>query len=459
METRRKAVNATPAPNTNFLKKTGTLVVLLLILTVLCAYIAYTGFDVSSVVKHSVSPHRPAYGKKSKDKRHRHEKAPVIERSLLPRYSHLISADDNPLSQYYTVWNEETPQSVLKARGDRRKILVWEQWRTLAVLPRQACPSMPQCEFTLDRGQIAEADGVVFWFRLLPLVYDRSYFPTVRPAHQHWIMRSGDCPYLTRAIDWVSYAGVFNWTMTYRNDSDVYIPYGTVKTVFDDMARRPDTVGRLYPKQKGKLIIWYVSNCYKHLSRFAYANELMKYIKVDVFGACGREYCGYKAKDQNCFSNHLRQYKFYLAFENFQCIYYITEKFWKNAFQHGLVPVVLGAPKGDYVRVAPSNSFIHIDDFKNPRALASYLMYLDKNEDKYMEYFAWRNNPPKNLPDYESHWCETCKMLVQAKPMERKVYNDIDKWWRGPNYEFCEPMIVYNSISNMKNESFSMHYT
>ncbi|KAI8502918.1 Alpha-(1,3)-fucosyltransferase 7 [Branchiostoma belcheri] len=293
--------NATPAQNTNFLRKTGALVVLLLILTVLCAYIAYTGFDVSSVAKHSVSPHRPAYGKKSKDKRHRHEKTPVIERSLLPRYSHLISADDNPLSQYYTVWNEETPQSVLKARGDRRKILVWEQWRTLAVLPRQACPSMPQCEFTLDRGQIAEADGVVFWFRLLPFVYDRSYFPTVRPAHQHWIMRSGDCPYLTRAIDWVSYSGVFNWTMTYRNDSDVYIPY---------------------------------------------------------------------------------------------------------------------------------------DDFKSPRALASYLMYLDKNEDKYMEYFAWRNNPPKNLPDYESHWCELCKMLVQAKPTERKVYNDIDKWWRGPNYEF-----------------------
>ncbi|KAI8518884.1 Alpha-(1,3)-fucosyltransferase 7 [Branchiostoma belcheri] len=155
------------------------------------------------------------------------------------------------------------------------------------VLPRQACPSMSQCEFTLDRGEIADADGVLFWFRLLPFVYNRSYFPPSRPAHQHWIMRSGDCPYYTRAIDWVSYA----------------------------------------------------------------------------------------------------------------------------------------------------------DDFKTPRVLASYLLHLDKNEDKYMEYLAWRNNPPKNPPDYESHWCELCKKLVHVKTNERKVYNDIDKWWMGPNYEFCEPMI------------------
>ncbi|XP_078683921.1 alpha-(1,3)-fucosyltransferase 7-like [Branchiostoma floridae x Branchiostoma belcheri] len=454
METRRKAVNATPAPNTNFLKKTGTLLVILLILTVLCSYIAYTGFDVSSV--QFVSPHRHAYGKKGKDLRHHPglENAPMIQRSALPRSSHLISADDNPLSQYFTVWNEETPQSALKPQGGKKKILVWNPWPPIS-MPRQACPSMPQCEFTKDRGEVGDADAVIFWFRTMPPVYDRSYFPRSRPTRQHWIMRTPDCPYMTRITDWVSYAGVFNWTMTYRNDSDVYMPWGHITSIYAEIARKPDTLGRHYPKQEGKLVIWYVSNCYKHLSRFAYANELMKYIKVDVFGACGREYCRYSTKDQNCFANHLRQYKFYLAFENFKCIEYITEKFWKNGLSYDSVPVVLGAPRSDYERFAPPNSFIHIDDFKNPRALASYLMYLDKNEDKYMEYFAWRNNPPKNLPDFKSHWCELCKKLVQAKPNERKVYNDIDKWWLGANYELCEPLVM---LDNFRHESLAIHY-
>ncbi|XP_078697695.1 alpha-(1,3)-fucosyltransferase 7-like [Branchiostoma floridae x Branchiostoma belcheri] len=456
MENRRKAVNATAAPNANFLKKTGALVVLLLILTVLCMYIAYTGFNAPSVVKHSVSPHRPAHRKKGKNLRYRPElgeNAPTIQRTALPRYSHLISADDNSLSQYYTVWNEETTHTARKAPGDRRKVVVWNPWPPLKVLPRQACPSMPQCEFTKDRGEVTDADAIVFWFRLIPTVYNRSYFPSSRPAQQQWIMRTPDCPYMTRHTDWVSYAGVFNWTMTYRNDSDVYMPWGHITSIYREIALRPDTFGKHYPKQEGKLVIWYVSNCYKHLSRFSYASELMKYIQVDVFGGCGREHCG--AKDQNCLSNQLRQYKFYLAFENFKCVEYITEKFWRNALKHDLVPVVLGSPKSDYERFVPSNSFIHTDDFKTPRALASYLMYLDKNEDKYMEYFAWRNNPPKNLPDYENQWCELCKKLVNVDPTERKVYNDLDKWWRGPNYEFCETMVV---VSNIRKESDAVHY-
>ncbi|CAH1233732.1 Hypp817 [Branchiostoma lanceolatum] len=84
------------------------------------------------------------------------------------------------------------------------------------------------------------------------------------------------------------------------------------------------------------------------------------------------------------------------------------------------------------------------------QVLANYLKYLDQNDDEYYRYFAWKTNPPKNLPDYESRFCELCKKLVQASPTERKVYTDIDRWWRGENYEFCQPMMWVGAAHSKK---------
>ncbi|XP_066286602.1 alpha-(1,3)-fucosyltransferase 7-like [Branchiostoma lanceolatum] len=449
MENGRKTTRVPSA----FLNTSGIQHVLVTILVALSLTMLYLGYEAEISLTSNLPP--VTHRKEIQDMHYGVKNVTVIQRSALPRGIYFISANSaNPSSQFYSVWNEDAAQVARKTREDRKKILVWNPWPPIWMPPR-ACPSMPQCEFTKDRTEVADADAVIFWFRTMPPVYNRSWFPQPRPAHQHWIMRTPDCPHFTRHTDWVSYGGVFNWTMTYRNDSDIYMPWGHITSIYHDIAKRPDTLGKHYPKQNDKLVIWYVSNCYKHLSRFAYATELMEYIQVDVFGGCGKDYCGLGGKGRNCFSDHLRQYKFYLAFENFKCIEYITEKFWVNALKHDAVPIVLGAPRSDYERFVPSNSFIHVEDFKSPRALANYLMYLSKNEDKYMQYFAWKTNPPKSLPDYEGDWCELCKKLVHVRPTERKVYNDIDKWWRGENYEFCEPMVI---VPNIRHESVAVHY-
>ena len=71
----------------------------------------------------------------------------------------------------------------------------------------------------------------------------------------------------------------------------------------------------------------------------------------------------------------LRRYKFFLSFENSRCRYYITEKFFSNAIAIGTVPIVAGCPRHDYELVAPTDSFIHVDDFKHVEELGERINY------------------------------------------------------------------------------------
>nr|CAB3247563.1 alpha-(1,3)-fucosyltransferase 9-like [Phallusia mammillata] len=122
-----------------------------------------------------------------------------------------------------------------------------------------------------------------------------------------------------------------------------------------------------------------------------YVKDLLKHnLDIDLGGRC------FKDRSEN-FNNE--KYKFYFAFENsWNCSDYITEKFWRNALSYGTVPVVLGAVKGDYLKIAPPNSFIYAHDFKSPKEIAEYLKYLDRNQTAYVEYLNWMKQPKRASP-------------------------------------------------------------
>lgn len=59
----------------------------------------------------------------------------------------------------------------------------------------------------------------------LSLKDEKDDIPEFRMHHQLWIFHMMEAPVHT----WINlkpFEGLFNWTMTYRRDSDVYIPYG-----------------------------------------------------------------------------------------------------------------------------------------------------------------------------------------------------------------------------------------
>jgi alpha-1,3-fucosyltransferase len=66
----------------------------------------------------------------------------------------------------------------------------------------------------------------------------------------------------------------------------------------------------------------------------------------------------------------------------------LSEKIVKP-YRSNMLPIVFGAAK--YSKILPPHSYIDALDFQTPKHLAQYLEYLDENEDRYLEYFWWRD--------------------------------------------------------------------
>ena len=116
--------------------------------------------------------------------------------------------------------------------------------------------------------------------------------------------------------------------------------------------------------------------------------ELGKHMNLDVIGSCGTIKCDGHYTKHAC--GKVKQYKFYLAFENSNCRDYISFKIWMQGYGNGAVPIVLGAYKEDYLKQVPPGSFIQADDFESPKELAEYLLKLDKDDAAYLKYHEWR---------------------------------------------------------------------
>ena len=220
---------------------------------------------------------------------------------------------------------------------------------------------------------------------------NHSQFPAQRIQDQRYVYFMLESPAITTDLvnDYSIFSDFFNWTMTYRRDSDVIAPYGLYKSLIQ--GQDPESVSkRVKVLPKTKQVAWVSSHCITPSKREDYVSELGKYIKVDVFGKCGDKICsGDRINNGDCRRLLEKDYKFYLSFENSECVDYVTEKFFM-ALDMDIVPVVLGG--ANYSVIAPPGSFIDTKDFASPRHLANELKRLAAAEEEDLDFFRWKSD-------------------------------------------------------------------
>ena len=302
----------------------------------------------------------------------------------------------------------------LGKNGAKDKLIVWyngasRQWDKSKKW-RAQCGSYV-CRFSHDNNDIAKADGViVHTFYLKP-----EERPPRRPnPNQIWIFFCREPESNLRYVKWPSkyWNTLFNWTMTYRSDSDIPYAYGDIVT-----RNLPNTNWLQIAKSKHKSAIWLVSHCETAGRREEYVKQLQKHgVQIDIYGKCGKLKCP-KKSEGDC----MKDYRFIISFESIFCGDYVTEKLFK-AFKHDLLPVVRGG--GQYSRLFPLDSMIDAAIFKTPKELAKYLLHLDANVTEYARVLKKKS---RYRAIYPQPWCNICKRLHQL-PLSGKTYPDMQKW-------------------------------
>ena len=186
------------------------------------------------------------------------------------------------------------------------------------------CCAKDKFEITHDKRRFLESDFVLVHVASnLPSLKNLTAMRRQMPSWQRWIYYSMESPISESSPNTRRFSDLFDLTFTYRVDSDFWAPYGAYEEIpFVNLSHQDFSSG------KDKLVSWIVSNCKPPLRKL-FVLELQKYITVDVFGSCS----GTSAKSLSCPRNEtcksiIKQYKFYLSFENALCEDYITEKYW-----------------------------------------------------------------------------------------------------------------------------------
>lgn len=375
--------------------------------------------------------------------------------------------ETRPRSSSFACHNDTTPEIKIAVFGG---IKIIKQWQELSILvnsfkltepntyilnvtcpyqrttPRLlieegvpvACETKVTVTLTASMNILQGKDIVVLGMSPYSLKIKTKVMRTKISGGQLFVFYGVETP--LRMHEWIPDVGrqPVHGVWSYTSTSDTVIPYG--RYVEFDTEIEVD-VNELV-SSKNKLVAWMGSNCVKQVfwPRMAFVNELQKYVQVDTYGKCGNLTC-LPRMSKRC-QSLMGEYKFYLSLENAECRDYMTEKFWDTALIQGAVPVVYGAKKSDYERVAPPNSFIHVSDFDSVESLAKYLLLLDRNDVLYSRFFHWRRKGEIEMvfpPLLPSSFCD---IIQQYYLLQRGMVNTVDlaktSWFQGCRYQVAK---------------------
>jgi alpha-1,3-fucosyltransferase len=272
-----------------------------------------------------------------------------------------------------------------------------------------------QCFVTSNKTFFGKSRALVFHgsaHKLMNSIAVAQLLP--RSNKRFWIYMNRETPIntLVKVPD-----NFFNWSMTYKLDSDIYYPYGEVhigkhKDGFDK--------SKNYLEGRTKFVMTVISNCHLAIHRMNLIEKLKKHCDIDIFGKCGSPCI-------DCFSR-INQYKFYLAFENTICTDYLTEKTYRNALDKGIVPVILSGANLSNPIIIPPGSYIDASKFSTALELAEYLKKVGSDPSLYNKFFEWRNHWNIKISDVTTSSCRICQK-IHMKSLINKSLPDNMSWF------------------------------
>ena len=223
---------------------------------------------------------------------------------------------------------------------------------------------------------------------------------------------------------------MFNWTIFQSKNATIHKKLFHIyeKSKHDKYFQPKPEFNTL--QNKSKDFCWMISNCVHIFSqkRFKIAEDLIGALssKVHIWGRGIRDKCvNGKHKNvenhgsvaglhQNYYDEtqkHIKDCKFYFAFENSNCSDYVTEKF-LNSIAVGAIPIVNGW-WDTYKELLPG-SYIHVNEFANLSQLADYLERLLQDEKMMKKYHEWRKVYRYERTGVKAA-CQLCQKLEKFK--------------------------------------------
>lgn len=300
------------------------------------------------------------------------------------------------------------------------------------------------CEVTYDRQLLYQSDAIIFHAGH----FNSSQLPATKLPHQRYIVYLPDTFDANRTAKIFSneFESFFDWTMSYRQDSDIIngklsgaIRWKTSSPEELPMAlapgkkpSMPDSLLKPAKKSKrSKLLSFY---CQPNQSNTNSKREKLidllekQNISVVMHGDCGPNLKTCQPTDSLECKNSLADSMFILSAESSLCPDFVTDQLYR-ALENNVVPVVYGG--AEYAKYAPPGSYINVADFASPKDLAAYLNLLNANEALYQKYFEWKRDYELVLQPLNG-WCDLCAKLNEPiKPEDKppKSRNNLAKWW------------------------------
>lgn len=265
---------------------------------------------------------------------------------------------------YYYIYGLSTKR---ESDLDMKYILLWapanrsELFRYLdhgqKTFEMRKCKKM-NCYLTDNKtllNKLTDYDVIVFHG---PDVFGNyTVLPSVRAPHQKYIFASRTSSEYCEAPN--DKEKFFNWTWTYKINSDIPLGYITIRNRTGDIIGPKEEmhwlgVDQMMPvhddimdilDRKSVAVAWFSSNCNTLSGRERYVinliDELSKYdLDLDIYGTCGTLLCP-QFLMHHCLYGLQIDYYFYLAFENSFDEDYVTESL-LHGLQNFAVPIVFG---------------------------------------------------------------------------------------------------------------------